>query len=469
MQSKSVSDALLSPLFEVVDSDTKLVVKTMPEDLWFGLRNKSSTALNASSTSDYQDLIASMLNFPLKPSPLMIQDQTSASQQARDPKVQKTILNLLNTTATHVMRAVNSSLSALTIIDTTPVLEPSQAYGLCHDTVKDGMALNIGGNAGDAGLIPFWMCRFVNADGKITSNLHTLMTDDTKQQAMFEQALCAIGAQDLLAQINKAVADLKAHPMPSEVEGKIVLFPLGTTAIKSDQYLSITPVPSAAMILKFKDRFFAETNAQKAHSTEAKKNKQGGSHRIFNYPSSVNVNIVASNSANCGSTIQAISGTAKAFRATIGSLSIEDRLGDEGYLVRKLQSGRTSVLAINKFTLDYLGRTFKYGKVEKNWNGRLGDVLSGVIEPLQHLRQKGLPDGVDRQAVRFKFSVERRYAMREMGGGASSRNLTPVDLHEFGQHVTERLQQALIRRDQSLGMNEDRQALVYETIVDLMR
>lgn len=469
MQSKSVSDALLSPLFEVVDPTSKLVIKTMPEDLWFGLRNTSATVLSVKNTSDYQDLIASMLNFPLKPSPLMIQDQASAAKQASEPNVQKTILNLLNTTATHVMRAVNSSLSALTIIDTTPLVEPSEAYGLCHDTVKDGVALNIGGNAADARLIPFWMCRFVNSDGKITSNLLTLMGDDAKQTAMFEQALCALGAEDLLTEINKAVTELKAQPMPDEVQGKIVLFPLGATAIKGDQYLSITPVPSAAMILKFKDRFFAEVNAQKAHSAEAKKNKQSGSHRVFNYPNSVNVNIVASNPANCGSTIQAISGTAKAFRAAIGSLSIEERLGDEGYLVRKLQSGRTSVLAINKFTLDYLGRTFKYGKVEKNWNGRLGDVLSSVIEPLQHLRQKGLPDGVDRQAVRFKFSVERRYAMREMGGDAGSRNLTPVDLHKLGQHVTERLQQALIRRDQSLGMNEDRQALVYETIVDLMR
>ena len=238
-----------------------------------------------------------MLNFPLKPSPLMIQDQASAAKQASEPNVQKTILNLLNTTATHVMRAVNSSLSALTIIDTTPLVEPSEAYGLCHDTVKDGVALNIGGNAADARLIPFWMCRFVNSDGKITSNLLTLMGDDAKQTAMFEQALCALGAEDLLTEINKAVTELKAQPMPDEVQGKIVLFPLGATAIKGDQYLSITPVPSAAMILKFKDRFFAEVNAQKAHSAEAKKNKQSGSHRVFNYPNSVNVNIVASNPA----------------------------------------------------------------------------------------------------------------------------------------------------------------------------
>ena len=42
MQSKTFSDALLSPNKEVAEAGTKIIIKSMPEDLWFGLRNKTS-------------------------------------------------------------------------------------------------------------------------------------------------------------------------------------------------------------------------------------------------------------------------------------------------------------------------------------------------------------------------------------------------------------------------------------------
>lgn len=469
MHSKRVSEALLSPLHHVIKPENKLIIKTMPEDLWLGLRNMSPRVLSVESADEYRDLVASMLNFPLKPSPAMIHDNAQAAAQCNDPAVQNTVLNLLKTASTHVMRAVNSKLSALSIIDTTAKVDRSDAYGLCHDTVDIGVALNIGGNAGDAGLIPFWMCRFINSDGKLTSNLLTLMSGDEKQKALFEDTICALGGETLLAQIKVVTADLKTWPMPEEVQGKVVLFPLGDGAIKADQYLSITPVPSAAMILKFNERFFAEIAAHKEHSAQAKKSKLSVSPRQFNYPRNVDINVVASNPSNGGSTIQAISGRAKAFQAVLGSLSIEGRLGGEGYLVRRLQSGRGSLLSINDLVLDYLGRSFQYGKVEQNWKGRLPDVLSSVIEPLQGLRQSGLPGDVATADARFKYSVERRYVIRQMEGDLASRNLTSADYHEIAHHVVSLLQSAMIRRDKGLGMSMDRQALVYQTIVDLLR
>lgn len=469
MQGKSVSDALRSPLHEVVENGTKTVIKTMPEDLWFGLRNVSPAALHVKDSAEYEDLMASMLNFALKPSPASINDSDSAAMQAQDPGVGRIILNLLKTTSTHVMKAVNSKLSALTIIDVTTPVAPSEAYGLCHDTADDGVAFNIGGNAADSSLIPFWMCRFINMEGMLTSNLQVLMGSDPSQQALFDQTMIKLGGAALLEEIKAVVAVLKSKPMPDEVQGKIVLFPLGASAIKGDQYLAITPVPSAAMILRFKDRYFSEIAAQKAHNAEAKKNKQITAPRQFNYPQNIDIKVVASNPANCGSTLLAISGAAKAFKAVVGSLSIEDRIGQDGFIVRKLQSGRGSLLSINNLTLDYLSRTFQFGKVEQHWKGRLPDVLGNVIEPLQNLRQKGLPGGIAPAEARFKFPVERRFVLHRMEGDIGERNLTSTDLHEIAQHATNLLQQAMVRRDKGLGMTMDRQALVYQTIVDLVR
>lgn len=467
MQSRTIADALLSPTSDVVDPATKQVVKSMPEDFWFGLRNKTPFVFQVQCKAEYEDLMAAMLNFPRKPSPVVIQDRASAAQQAIEPGIQASILNLLKTASTHVMKAVNSKYSALTVIDTTPTVEPQDAYGLCHDTIENGVALNIGGNAGDAGLIPFWLCKYITEDGILTSNLLTLMGDDLKQKALFADTLTALGGQQLLDDINATVLDLKNRSMPDEVQGKVVLFPLGASAIKGDEYIAITPVPSAAMILRFTERFFAEASAQKAHNAAAKKTDLPP--RQFNYPKNQDVNIVASNPANCGSVIQSISGTAKAFKATVGQLSIEDRLGKDGFVVRKLQSGRGSHLSISNSTLDYLGRQFQFGKVERVWETRLPDVLAGVVESLQNLRQRGLPGDMAADQARFKHSVERRYVLKLMEGDVGKRNLTPTDIHELAQHVCDMLQQAMIRRDKNLGMSMDRQALVYQSLFDLLR
>ena len=137
-------------------------------------------------------------------------------------------------------------------------------------------------------------------------------------------------------------------------------------------------------------------------------------------------------------------------------------------MVRKLQSGRGSLLSINNVTLDFLGRSFKFGKVEQHWKGRLTDVLSSVIEPLQSLRQQGLPSGVVAEEARFRFSVERRFVLRTMEGDLGKRTLTTNDIHELAQHVCDRLQQAMIQRDNDLGMSIDRQAIVYQSLFDLL-
>ena len=466
MQSKTFSDALLSPNKEVAEAGTKIIIKSMPEDLWFGLRNKTSFVFEIQNNSEYEDLMASVLNFPIKPTPASIQDRISAAKQVNDASIKASILNLLKTTSTHVMKAVNSKYEPLTIIDTSPLLSPYEAYGLCHDTVIYGTSFSIGGNAGDAGLIPFWTCKFITPEGELTSNLLTLLGENKKQISRFEDTLVAFGGNDLLADINAAIHTLKSQAMPNKAHGKVVIFPLGSGAIKSDEYLAITPVPSAAMILRFSERFFAELSAQKAHNVLAKKTNLEP--RQFNFPRSQNVNIVASNAANGGSAIQSIKGVAKAFKAVVGSLSIEDRLGKDGFLVRKLQSGRGSLLSINNVTLDFLGRSFKFGKVEQHWKGRLTDVLSSVIEPLQSLRQQGLPSGVVAEEARFRFSVERRFVLRTMGGDLGKRTLTTNDIHELSQHVCDRLQQAMIQRDNDLGMSIDRQALVYQSLFDLL-
>ena len=464
MHFKAVTEVLASELREIINSTSKEVVKTLPSEMLSALTNKSvDFLLSVNSVEEYEDLLATMLNYPTKPSPAIIYCKTSAYAVLSDSKLHRPLLAMLPTASTHVLKALDAGYKPLMIIDNSPAISPDEAMGVCRDTVNDSTEFNIGGNAADAAFIPFWLAKFKLLSGDLTNNLRICMgLDGVNKQQLFKDTLVKLGGSKIVEQFDEILSTFPADGMPYAAEGKVVLFPLGPEAAQGDQYLSISPVPSAGLLIKFSTRYYAETREY------SRKTKEKQELHVFNYPEKFEITIGGAKPQNCGSAVQAISGKAKAFRAIIGSLPIELAKGGEGYLIRALQS-RRDLLKINDWTLDYLSRTLNFRRIEQNWKNRLPEVIADVLLNLFVLREKGLPEGTNLALGDFRHRIEGQFVTHQMAGDIAGRHLTPDDLNEFAMHVCRQLNSRLIRRDSSLGLPADRQALVYEIIVSLLR
>lgn len=82
--------------------------------------------------------------------------------------------------------------------------------------------------------------------------------------------------------------------------------------------MTLSPVPSASMVVEFNKRYFNAVAERKAIPKAELQN------HVFGYPATANVNVGGANPQNCGSTASMVNGKVKAFLAHIPSQSVVD-------------------------------------------------------------------------------------------------------------------------------------------------
>jgi hypothetical protein len=461
MQPLSLAEALVSEIIELKDPKTKEIKKSVPQQIFQGIRNKSSDFILAPvDFQEYLDLVACLVNYSSSPSPVPFSHPVSAANVLANPKSQKSITMLLGSSETHVVKLLDPGLPGNGFINAIPKSKDG-AYGLSADTLDASVVLNMGGNAADLGYSPFWLCLFQFPWGETTNHLSLLMTNGgSKGHQWFMDAFQKLGATDFAVHLNNQAKGLVSQPLTREVVGKLVRFPLSSDAAQTDNYISISPLPSATMVVEFKNRYFDAIRERKALSKE-----QAVDH-VFAYPESATIGVGGANTQNCGSTAVSVNGEAKAFLAFIPSQSFIDGR-QNGRLFAKLQSGRGSLVVVDRASTNYLLRKPPTSALRLNWQSNLPDVVADILAGLIALRENGIPAEVT--DPRFAFSIERDFVLKSLVGDKQGRSLTPNDLHLLGLHVRDQIQYQIVKRTKGLGLDYDRQEQLYSVVIDLLR
>ncbi|WP_410951094.1 type I-F CRISPR-associated protein Csy1 [Pseudomonas sp. S1(2024)] len=458
MQPLSLAEALASAIHELKDPATKAVKKAIPENIYLGIRNKSPDFILAPSDfSEYLALVCSLLNYSASPSPSPFNDLVVATDILANPKAQKSIASLLSSSGTHVIKLLDPGLPGR-FVDVLPKSQDN-SHGLSSDTLEAPIVLNMSG-AADLAFSPFWLATFKMPWGEVTDHLSVLMTSRGSQaHHWFMDALARLGAQAFAGSLNQAAA-LASQSFTDDVIGKLVRFPLSPDAAATDNYMTLSPVPSASMVVEFNKRYFNAVAERKAIPKAELQN------HVFGYPVTANVSVGGANPQNCGSTASMVNGKVKAFLAHIPSQSVVDGRTN-GRLIAKLQSGRGSLLVIDKAAVKFLLKTHPTSALRQNWQSNLPDVVADILGGLISLRENGLPTEV--VEPRFSFAIERDFVMKTLAGDKQERSLTPNDLHLLGLHVRDQVQHQIVKRTQGLGLDYDRQETLYAVVIDLLR
>lgn len=499
MMAASLQELINTPLEDITDPKLKdpddpkkkLVIKRIPEGLLAMLRRQEPSEFSAviASPDEYRQLVACQINYTLKPSPFPFDDIAAATDALLDHQGSSAILGLLESLSTHVMKAVNSSLPGLMIIDQSPI--EAAGIGLCKDTLGKPTSFSIGGNAGYAAMIPFWCSNFTFWTGEIMSNLSAFLGFHGKEaQTSFEEVLISLGASDLLIKLNDIRNSIQANPIPDVVAGKEVIFPLDGSACDNDQYLVITPVPSATTMCAIHARYYADRNLffkeleafnteQKAHEKAENayrklKKKDGVQPPVFEasrpaypLPKMGQVVLVASNPANLGSAMQKISGKPIAFEAKIAENPFRKTQAGRKRLTQNLLGKYHSLVTVKPFLVDFLTRENPTSELRARWSEELSDHLVYAILDLITLRHQGLP--VAEADVALKAGSERRFITRTLSGDLLKRSLTSADIQELATAVTETINLQVMRRKNSLGMSNDCKSKVFDTLSFIFR
>jgi hypothetical protein len=458
MRPLSLAEALASAIHELKDPATKAVKKAIPESIYLGIRNKSPDFILAPGDfSEYLDLVCSLLNYSASPSPSPFNDHLVATDILANPKAQKSITSLLSSSGSHVIKLLDPGMPGRFI----NVLPKSQdnSHGLSFDTLVAPIVLNLSG-AADLVFSPFWLATFKMPWGEITDHLSVLMTNRGSQaHDWFMDALAKLGAHAFASSLNQAAA-LASQSLTDDVIGKLVRFPLSADAAATDNYMTLSPVPSASMVVEFNKRYYNAVAERKAVP------KADLQKHVFGYPVTANVSVGGANPQNCGSVASMVNGKVKAFLGHIPSQSMIDGRKN-GRLLAKLQSGSGSLLVVDKAAVQFLVKTPGTSKLRQNWESNLPDVIADVLGGLISLRENGLPAEITEP--RFGFAIERDFVMKNLAGDQQKRSLTPNDLHLLGLHVRDQIQYQIVKRTKGLGLDYDRQEALYAVVIDLLR
>lgn len=460
MQSLSLSDALASKIHEIIDQAKKTVKKSIPENIFVGIRNKSPDFILAPvDFSEYLDLVCSLLNYSASPSPSPFNDRVVARDILLNQKSQKTISTLLGSIETHAIKLLDPGLPGRFINALPKSIDNN--HGLSFDTLDAPTVMNMGGNAADLVFSPFWLASFRMPWGEVTDHLSVLISNrGSKAHDWFMDALTALGAQDFANSLNNLAAGLYSKPLTDDVIGKLVRFPLSAEAAGTDDYISLSPVPSVSLVVEISKRYFDAVSARKLIPKSELQN------HVFGYPSTANVSFGGAKPQNCGSVASMVNGKAKAFLAHIPSQSMIDGRKN-GRLIAKLQSGIGSLLALDKSAMKFLLRPLSTSTLRLNWQSNLPDVVADILGVLISLRENGLPSEI--VEPRFSFAIERDFVMKTLAGDKQKRSLTPNDLHLLGLHVRDQIQYQIVKRTKGLGLDHDRQEALYAVAIDLLR
>lgn len=460
MQPLSLTEALASNIHELKDPATKTVKKSIPENIFVGIRNKSPDFILAPGDfSEYLDFVCSLLNYSASPSPSPFNDPTVAADILANPKAQKSITSLLNSSETHAIKLLDPGLPGR-FISALPKSNDN-AHGLSSDTLDAPIVLNMGGNAADLVFSPFWLASFKLPWGEVTDHLSVLVTNrGSKAHDWFMDALTRLGAQAFASTLTIQAAGLASQPAADEVIGKLVRFPLSPDSAETDNYISLSPVPSVTMVVEFNKRYFNAVAERKA------KPKAELQNHVFGYPVTANVSVGGANPQNCGSVASMVNGKVKAFLGHIPSQSMIDGRKN-GRLIAKLQSGSGSLLVVDKAAVQFLVKTPGTSKLRQNWESNLPDVIADILGGLISLRENGLPDEISEP--RFCFTIERDFVTKTLAGDQQKRSLTPNDLHLLGLHVRDQIQYQIVKRTKGVGLDYERQEALYAVAIDLLR
>lgn len=463
MRLNTIQEALTSELYviseKITDETTGLKIdverKAIPSDLYALFKGRNSDKpLGLKTYEDYLSLVCSMFNYGLSPSPRPFDDQPSAIAAAANTKTQSALQGLLESASTHVLKFVDSGLPGESLINKIP--SAGSGIGVSIDTIVSGTVFNMGKNAADLFAAPFWLSEFAMPSGVVTSHLEVLLYDTEPQiKTWLEQALVDLSVGSLYGDYLAVIEKFKEFPV-EDAHGKLVRFPIG-----AENYLSISPVPSATLTKRLSDRYF---DAIRERMDIPKDDRSG---HQFNFPASSVAKVGGANPQNCGTLGNDLSGNARALLALISDLPQGGNGSAEGQLHRKLVSGRQTLLSFPAHIIKYLRNKPEVAKHRRNWERYMTEAIAESMNDLLMLRAEGLP--IDADKARFRFPIERDFALNSLDGDKAGRSLTPADLHALAIHVRDQFLYAARSSNHSLALSQSQADLIYQVAIDHIR
>ncbi|MBD8615703.1 hypothetical protein IFT69_18540 [Pseudomonas putida] len=463
MRLNTIQEALASKLHLIIEKTkdgatgekTEVEKKAIPSDLYalFKGRNRDKP-LGVETYEDYFRLVCSMLNYGLSPSPAPFDDRLKATLAAANLKTQNALYRLLESASTHVLKFLDSGLPGESLINNIP--STGQGCGVSIDTISSGTVFNMGKDAKDLFASPYWLSEFTLPSGVITSHLEVLLYGtDPQLHAWIPQALTDLGIFQVYPEWLAVVAKFKEAPV-EDVHGKLIRFPIG-----ENEYLTISPVPSATLTKRLSDRFFVAFNERTALP------KGDLAAHQFDFPASVVVEVGGANPQNCGTLGTDIGGKARALHGRISELPQGGNGSHEGQLLRKLSSGGKTLLTFPNYILKFLRSRPEVNKHRRNWERYMTEAIAESTSDLLMLRSEGLPIPADR--ARFRFPIERDFVMRGLEGDVGNRSLTPGDLHAMALHIRDQFLYAARSSNKTLVLDQSQSDLIYQVAIDHLR